>query len=351
MADGKSPIVPLRANKVDYLLPGGERIRRFLGEGPDASLSSQLWVASLVTSALEPGSQVGLSRLRESGQLLRDWLAENPEERLGAAHWRRYGLDLGFLLKLLDSSSRLLIQTHPDDEKARRYFGLPSGKTEAWYVLEADPDACVWVGFKPGVTPEGFRRLIEQQDTHALLDCLHRLPVRRGDVVFLPAGTVHALGSGALVAEIQQPVDITLRAEYIRPDGSRLPPESLHSGAGMDALLDCFTFDCLPWAGMRARYAPEPPPLDAAWVRRLIGAPLTDLFALDEICLPTGGCRRAADGFRVALVCAGSALLRWQDGCLPVRQGDELFIPASVRDYRYENARDLRVLECSPPAP
>ena len=217
----------LAPNKVDYLIPGGEMINEFLGEGPGARVCSQMWIASLVTSALQPGTATGLSRVAGTDVLLRDCLAENPAAWLGEAHAARWGASPGFLLKLLHSRDRLLLQTHPDGARARKYFGLPSGKDEAWYVLDTRPGACIWLGFRPGVTPAYFRGLIERQDTAALLDCLHQIPIRPGEVYFIPAGTAHAMGSDSLVAELQEPVDITLRAEYIRPDGSRLPVESI----------------------------------------------------------------------------------------------------------------------------
>ena len=231
-------ILRMAPNKVDYLIPGGEMINEFLGDGPGAQVCSQLWLASLVTSALAPGTTTGLSRVAGTDEFLKDCLEAAPAEWLGEAHAARWGASLGFLLKLLHSRDRLLIQTHPDGEKAKKYFGLPCGKDEAWYVLAARPEACIWLGFRPGVTPERFRALIEKQDTASLLDCLHRVPIRPGEVYFIPAGTVHAMGSGSLVAEIQEPVDITLRAEYIRPDGSRLPKESMYGAAGMNSIRD-----------------------------------------------------------------------------------------------------------------
>ena len=170
----------LAPNKVDYLIPGGEMINEFLGEGPGARVCSQMWMASLVTSALQPGTATGLSRVAGTERLLRDCLAKNPAAWLGEAHAAHWGVSLGFLLKLLHSRDRLLLQTHPDGARARKYFGLPSGKDEAWYVLDTRPGACIWLGFRPGVTPAYFRELMERQDTAALLDCLHDPPSVRG---------------------------------------------------------------------------------------------------------------------------------------------------------------------------
>ena len=301
----------LAPNKVDYLIPGGEMINEFLGEGPGARVCSQMWIASLVTSALQPGTATGLSRVAGTDVFLRDCLAKNPAAWLGEAHAAHWGVSLGFLLKLLHSRDRLLLQTHPDGARARKYFGLPSGKDEAWYVLDTRPGACIWLGFRPGVTPAYFRELIERQDTAALLDCLHQIPIRPGEVYFIPAGTAHAMGSDSLVAELQEPVDITLRAEYIRPDGSRLPVESMYGPAGMDGLLDCFHFDCLPREELLARHRFRPAPgAEEPWRKRLITPEQTPRFYMDEVELRReahGSALCVNRGFQVLLVLEGEA--------------------------------------------
>lgn len=343
----------LAPNKVDYLIPGGEMINEFLGEGPGARVCSQMWIASLVTSALQPGTATGLSRVAGTDVLLRDCLAENPAAWLGEAHAAHWGVSLGFLLKLLHSRDRLLLQTHPDGARARKYFGLPSGKDEAWYVLDTRPGACIWLGFRPGVTPAYFRGLIERQDTAALLDCLHQIPIRPGEVYFIPAGTAHAMGSDSLVAELQEPVDITLRAEYIRPDGSRLPVESMYGPAGMDGLLDCFHFDCLPREELLARHRFRPAPgAEEPWRKRLITPEQTPRFYMDEVELRReayGSALCVNRGFQVLLVLEGEAEFQWEGGSLRSRRGEELFVPHGVASYQCTAEGTCRLLECGLP--
>ncbi|HJC00411.1 MAG TPA: class I mannose-6-phosphate isomerase [Candidatus Flavonifractor merdavium] len=345
-------ICKLAPNKVDYLIPGGEMINEFLGDGPEAPVCSQMWVASLVTSALRPGTTVGLSRFAGSDRFLRDCLTEDPAAWLGTAHAKRWGSDLGFLLKLLHSRDRLLIQTHPDGEKAMKYFGLPHGKDEAWYVLSARPGAYIWLGFRPGVTPQGFRALIEAQDSAGMLECLHKIEIQPGQVYFIPAGTVHALGSDCLVAEIQEPVDLTLRAEYIRPDGSRLPRESMYGAAGMDGMMDCFTFDCLSREALLRRHLSAPlPEASEPWRKKLISARQTGRFWMDELTL--GPEHRLAEvsnpSFQVLLVLEGAGELRWVGGTLPVRQGEEFFVPHGVPSFRCATETGLKLLTCGVP--
>jgi mannose-6-phosphate isomerase len=111
------------------------------------------------------------------------------------------------LLKLLFTNEPLSIQVHPDDTFAHA-MGMPNGKTEAWYILSAKPDAKIGVGLKHRVTPQQLRASIRDG---SIVDLVHWRPVTEGDVVFIPAGTIHALGAGIVLAEIQQQSDATFR--------------------------------------------------------------------------------------------------------------------------------------------
>lgn len=355
--------IKLKTNKIPYLIPGGGLIERFLGEaepGADGQeAASQMWIASVVQCVLE-GSRDSRSRIAgEDGELcLAEELEKEPERYLGKEFVRQHGATLGFLLKLLNSRDRLLVQTHPDKEKAQKYFHSPFGKTESWYVLDTEPgaDTCIWAGFRPGVTKEGFRELILKQDIEGILHCLHRFPVRRGDVIFIPAGLPHALGQGSLIAEIQEPTDITLRAERFRPDGSELPEESLHSGIGYDGLLDCFAFDCAKEAVVRERIFLKPDCSRHSWGEetRLIGYDTTPCFGMSRIFCngKAGGCRRENERFTVALVVGGSGWIEYgeeEQFRLPLEKGSELFLPYGLKSYRYVPAGELEMIECYPP--
>lgn len=350
----------LKTNKIPYLIPGGGLIERFLGEaGTDGEEPiSQMWIASVVQCVLE-GARDSRSLIVEEGgeeRCLAEELAKEPEHYLGGEFCRRFGATPGFLLKLLNSRDRLLVQTHPDKEKALRYFHSPFGKTECWYVLDTEPEACIWAGFRPGVTKERFRELILKQDIEGILNCLHRFFVRRGDVVFIPAGLPHALGKGSLIAEIQEPTDITLRAERFRPDGSELPEESLHSGIGYDGLLDCFAFDCAEEDTVRERIFLKPDCSTYPWgeEERLIGYEDTPCFAMNRIfCKEKDGeCRRENKRFAVALVVSGSGWIEYglkERNRIRLEKGCELFLPHGLKEYRYIPDGEMEILECYPP--
>ncbi|SIO09268.1 mannose-6-phosphate isomerase [Bradyrhizobium erythrophlei] len=111
------------------------------------------------------------------------------------------------LLKLLFTSGPLSIQVHPDDTFARA-MGMPNGKSEAWYIIAAEPDAQIGIGLKHRVTPQELRASIANG---SIVDLVQWRPVAKGDVIFIPAGTIHALGAGIVLAEIQQRSDTTFR--------------------------------------------------------------------------------------------------------------------------------------------
>lgn len=347
----------LKTNRMSYLIPGGSMIDRFLGE-PEGNhpMASQMWIASTVCTALNGGKD-GCSWILEEdgGGSFPKLLKEDSESYLGKEFTKKYGPTTGFLLKLLNSRDRLLVQVHPDREKAKTYFGLPCGKTEAWFVLDTEPGekAYIWAGFHQDVTRETFRRLIEEQDTQKILAQLHCFEIKKGDVILIEPGTPHALGNHSLVAEIQEPVDLTLRAERFRPDGSELPEESLHSGIGLDGLLDCFRFQCQDRETTRQRIFVQPRGI----IRKeeeelcLIGKEQTGCFSMSQITVREKT-KRKNRRFTVGLVLEGEGKLMGEQISLPLKQGTEFFLPACMENYQYcagDFSSKLRILECYPP--
>jgi mannose-6-phosphate isomerase len=146
-----------------------------------------------------------------AGQSLKDITRQNGHDLLGT----NYGDgQFPLLIKLLFPKEKLSVQVHPDDAMAQKY-GEPRGKTECWYALDTQPGAQVALGIKPGVTPEQIRVAIESA---TLEDLLEMVPVQNHDMLFVDAGTVHAMGPGVVILETQQTSDLTYRMyDYGRP--------------------------------------------------------------------------------------------------------------------------------------
>ncbi|MDI3254636.1 MAG: class I mannose-6-phosphate isomerase [Bacillota bacterium] len=157
------------------------------------------------------------------GQPLKEITAANGEALLGEG---RAGEEFPLLIKVLFPKEKLSVQVHPDDAMAQRY-GEPRGKTECWYALDAGPGAEVALGIKPGTSPEQVRAAIEES---RLEDLLTIIPVYKGDMIFVDAGTVHAIWPGAVLLETQQTSDLTYRMyDYGRP-------RELHLDKSMEAM-------------------------------------------------------------------------------------------------------------------
>ena len=172
----------------------------------------------------------GMSVVRNgplAGTSLRELIDREPAAVLGRANAERFPL----LVKLIDARERLSVQVHPDDESAARYGG--EAKTEMWYILDADPEACVYAGLQPGVTPEDFRAAIADNTVE---DRLRRFPVSPGDVIFTPGGRIHAIGAGCLLLEVQQNSDTTYRVYDWGRVGKDGKPRELHVEDAMRAI-------------------------------------------------------------------------------------------------------------------
>ena len=189
------------------------------------------WLGAANTTFGDP--ERGLSRLAD-GTLVRDAIQADPEAYLGAEHVARHGADPALLVKLLDAGQRLPVHFHPGRAFAREALGSRYGKTEAWLIVEAERGASVHAAFKRDVALGELREWMRTQDSRAMLDAMHELVVAPGDVVFVPAGTPHAIGADILMIELQEPTDLSVLLEW---DGFELSEDDGHLNLGWDRAL------------------------------------------------------------------------------------------------------------------
>jgi mannose-6-phosphate isomerase len=181
---------------------GGRRLGEQLGKQlPDAQSYGESWD---ISDHASHASAVAGGPL--AGQTLRDLMARHRRELLGAAAAAHTLFP--WLVKHLDAHDWLSVQVHPDDNLVRRWWPGEGGKTEVWFVLDAAPGSKIYAGLAPGVDEAALRKAL---DIGRVAECLHAFEPRPGDCLFLPAGTVHAVGGGVLMAEIQQTSDATFR--------------------------------------------------------------------------------------------------------------------------------------------
>ena len=206
---------------------GGNRLKDYGFNYEPLPNCGELWALSAVE---------GRESVIANGFLADNTLNEAIEiymgDLVGEKIFNRYGTEFPLLVKVIDAARDLSIQVHPDDELAQRR-GMPWGKTEMWYVMQADEGAKLISGFRRDTTPEEYKAAL---DSGHLMELLHSEEPEAGDVYFIPAGRVHALGAGLMVAEIQQTSDCTYRIyDYDRVDADG-KKRQLHTAEAMDAI-------------------------------------------------------------------------------------------------------------------
>lgn len=206
---------------------GGTNLGTLLGKELESDLIGESWELSGVA-----GDVSIVANGSFKGTTLTDLINKFPEEILGKSVLERFGKEFPILIKFIDAQKDLSIQLHPDDELARKRHNS-FGKTEMWYIMDAENDAELIIGFKEDISKETY---IESLKNDTLTDLLNYENVSEGDAYFINAGKIHAIGAGILIAEIQQTSDQTYRVyDYNRKDAQGNLRE-LHTELSVDAI-------------------------------------------------------------------------------------------------------------------
>lgn len=206
---------------------GGHQLQPYKGLAPTDDPVGESWEVSAV-----PASTSIISNGPWQGRDLISVVSEQPEAILGRTVNEKYGGQFPLLVKFIDARHDLSIQVHPDDEMAQREH-CKMGKSEMWYVIKADPGAHLYAGFRQHIDAEEYRRRIADG---TITEVLADHTVKAGDVFYIPAGRVHAICGGIMLAEVQQSSDVTYRIyDYNRP-GMDGKPRELHTELAARAL-------------------------------------------------------------------------------------------------------------------
>ncbi|MEO3777611.1 class I mannose-6-phosphate isomerase [Micromonospora sp. B11E3] len=290
----------LPANQPETFYRGAGRIAQFRNV-PALPDRPEDWVGSVTSRfGLAPS---GLSTLADS-RVLAEAIAADPRWWLGPER-----ADTGVLVKLLDAGQRLPLHVHPDRRFATAHLASPYGKTEAWVIVSARPDAYVHLGFARDVEAAELAGWVDGQRTEAMLAATNRIPVAAGDAILCPAGLPHAIGDGILLVEVQEPTDFSVLLEY---EGFGLADG--HLGLGYDLALQCV--DRSAWTPSRLDELRGTP-------ARLLPEAADEFFAARRL---YGGDRLEC-GCSVLVVVAGSGRLIGEKDDLPLRRGDTLLVP------------------------
>ena len=304
---------------------GGQKIKTYLHKDfGDLPNCGETWEISGVKSDVSVVDNGALQ-----GQSLAALLEEHKGALVGKAVYERFGNEFPLLVKFIDANEDLSIQVHPDDELARKRHNS-FGKTEMWYVIEADPGSSLIAGFSEEVSQEVY---VEKLNSGHLTDILNREDVKAGDVFFLPAGRVHTIGKGLLIAEIQQTSDITYRIyDFDRVDDKGNKRE-LHTEEALAAI------DYKNYPNYRTDYTP---------VKNedvhLVSCPYFTTNVMDY----TEGVSKdysPFDSFVIHVCLQGSYELKYNGESYPVKMGECLLLPNTVDKVELTTEGGFKILE------
>ncbi len=308
---------------LDDRIWGGQRLARFLQlQPPLPERIAESWQVFDSNRVLN-GSLAGMTLAQAT--------CEMKETLVGTLSPPRYGVDFPLLAKFIDAREDLSIQVHPHDAYAHRVEADTGfhGKSEAWYILEAEPNTELLFHLDRPVSRQAFKAAVDARTLPALL---HRRPVKSGDTVYVPAGTVHTINAGIMLFEIQQKSDLTYRVyDYGRP-------RPLH----LEKALDVIAFD-----------RPPPPPVEPLALNDdssrvlLLG---TSHFAME--CWRVEASMMSSTrptSLEILTVTAGSGTLNWERDAIDIQRGDSLVLPAALGRFEITSGDALTLLRCTIP--
>nr|WP_252736493.1 type I phosphomannose isomerase catalytic subunit [Maribacter dokdonensis] len=289
---------------------GGTKLKEVFGKPIESDITGESWELSTV-----PGDISVVANGSLEGKSLQELIDSNGEELLGKSVVERFGKEFPILIKFIDAKQDLSIQLHPNDALAKERHNS-FGKTEMWYIMDADPKAELIVGFNKDVTKEEYAESVAN-DT--LLDLLNYEQVKEGDTFFINTGKIHAIGAGVMLAEIQQTSDVTYRVfDFNRKDKDGNLRE-LHTDLALDAV------DYEKKDDFKVSYSQE-----KNEVNTMVDCPyfktnfieLTENLELDTV---------NRDSFTIFMCVGGEAKISTAEGEVAIKSGETALLPASTQ--------------------
>jgi len=302
---------------------GGQKLKTVLGKDIPNNITGESWEVSTVE-----GDVSVVANGKFAGTSLQDLIDEYTEDLLGKSVFERFGKDFPILIKFIDAKLDLSIQLHPNDELAKERHNS-FGKTEMWYIMDADAEANLIVGFNKNVSKEEYAESLKNDK---LLELLNYENVGEGDTFFINTGKIHAIGAGVLLAEIQQTSDITYRVFDFNRRDKNGNLRDLHTEQAMDAI------DYEKKDDFKVLYSNK---IDE--VNEMIECPyfttkflnLTEDFEQDV---------SHRDSFTIYMCVGGSASVENEDGMETIKNGETLLISANSNYIRIKT-KEARLLE------
>ena len=308
---------PLKFNALlKQTLWGGDKIIPFKHLSDKLENVGESWEISGVK-----GNETLVAEGEFAGQSLNDVVIALKADLVGKANYERFGNEFPLLIKFIDARQDLSIQVHPTDEIAQKQ-GKDRGKTEMWYIMDSDPDAKLYSGLKKEITPEQYKEMVEN-DT--ICDALAQYAVKEGDCRFLPAGRIHAIGTGCFLAEIQQTSDVTYRIYDFKRKDKDGNYRQLHTKEA----AECINYT------VENNYRTEYVPVKNQGIA-LVSCPYfsTAVYDLDE---PMTLDYSELDSFVILIGMKGSGTVTDGEGnTLTLNAGESMLVPATTQTLKVE---------------
>lgn len=295
---------------------GGNKIIPFKHLDSNQENVGESWEISGV-----PNNETIVSDGELKGQKLNDVVATLKDKLVGTANYKRFGNEFPLLIKFIDARQDLSIQVHPTDEIAKQQ-GKERGKTEMWYIMDSDADAKLYSGLKMQITPEQYKEMVEN-DT--ICDALAQYKVKADDCFFLPAGRIHAIGTGCFLAEIQQTSDVTYRIYDFKRKDKDGNYRQLHT----QEASECINYN------VEKDYRTEYTPKKNEGVN-LVNCPYfnTAVYDLDE---PMTLDYSELDSFVILIAIKGEGTIKDNEGNeMSLKVGETILIPATTQSLKVE---------------
>ena len=332
-------------------------MNRLMGLAPEPATTED-WLASTTPTGRDPADPYhGISMVRTPDgrrMPLSELLAADPERFLGPGRTEPM---LNVLAKFLDTRGRFGTQVHPTREYARRLMNSPYGKAESWIILETQvidgEEPYILLGWREPMTLERWTDVVRRNDVEAMLAAQNRIPVKPGEVYYVDGGWVHAVGTGVLMVEVQEPSDHCLSTEGLCKPGQP-PPEVVHRCLSFDDAMTMFTYDMPSGAELIELARQTPTPLRETsdgsewelfepWARKWFDATRVEV---------TGTFRpEAREIGHLFVVTGGNGSVRTESGALELSPGSRAFMPAGAAEHEFTAApgETLTLIRCFPP--
>ncbi|MDO6473452.1 type I phosphomannose isomerase catalytic subunit [Maribacter sp. 1_MG-2023] len=296
---------------------GGTKLKEVFGKPIESDITGESWELSTVKGDISVVANGSLE-----GKSLQELIDSNAEELLGKSVVERFGKEFPILIKFIDAKQDLSIQLHPNDALAKERHDS-FGKTEMWYIMDADPKAELIVGFNKDVTKEEYAESI---DNDTLLDLLNYEEVKEGDTFFINTGKIHAIGAGVMLAEIQQTSDVTYRVfDFNRKDKDGNLRE-LHTELALDAV------DYEKKDDFKVSYGHEKNEVntmvDCQYFKTNF-IELTENLDLDTT---------QRDSFTIFMCVGGEAKISTAEGEVSIKSGETALLPASTQKISLQSS-------------